>query len=71
MFKQVLPSGGESCQAELCHVSRVTFLQDNEKRAVVQHLIQFHSLTLSHNSSLSPYGSNKFNGPFYSGQEGS
>ena len=71
MFKQVLPSGGESCQTELCHVSRVTFLQYNEKRAVVQHLIQFHSLTLSHNSSPSPYGSNKFNGPFYSGQEGS
>lgn len=37
---------GESCQAELCHVSCVNLLQHNEKTAVALHLIQFHPLTL-------------------------
>lgn len=37
---------GESCQAELCHVSCVNLLQHNEKTAVALHLIQFHPLSL-------------------------
>lgn len=37
---------GESCQAELCHVSCMNLPQHNEKTAVALNLIQFHPLTL-------------------------
>lgn len=44
---------GESCQAELCHVSCMNLLQHNEKAAVALHLIQFHPLTLPLSNFLS------------------
>lgn len=44
---------GESCQAELCHVSCMNLLQHNEKTAVALHLIQFHPLALPLSNFLS------------------